>query len=358
MIEQEKYTLEYVPCFFEEPFRKVLKVGMLEKGWLCPSLWIVIGMICLGIFKFCLQHCNATVDWFTTLYFVGGLGWVPATMCGLSRSYHKMCEKMHPYLDVSENTMVEHYQNTANSIFGYLKGNFNNIWISVVIWILMLITVILNDSVLGGEDAETARFIYIFYLFVGVIFTCVPCAVIQFLRALFQLRAFKLKNHALYQGAATHLQKIHTDCTRLIAGIVVLLVLLSVAMLKSPFHESLWVWLPPFGAVPFCLFIMNSRLTDSLINTALRHEEITLQKQINSILKDPLAEHESLSLYALLEIQDKLREYSQNKSAFGNAVLLFFTVLGGIGSFAAAGITLFSNDAAFQGIIHYLKTFL
>lgn len=357
MANQERYSLEYVPCFFEEPLKKALKSGMLERGWLCSSLWIIVGVICLGIFKFWLYHCNTTVDWFTTLYFVGGLGWVPATMCGLSRSYYRMCQKIYPYLNEPEEVLAEHYRNTANSIFGYLKGNLN-ILISVVIWILMLITVIINDSTLGGEDTAAIKFIYIFYLFVGVVFTCIPCAAIQFLWTLFQLGKFKLKSHALFQGAAIHLQKIHTDCTRLISGIVVLLVLLSVAMLKSPYHEALWVWLPPFGAVPFCLFVMNNRLTSSLINTALLQEDAVLQKQINSILQNPLVEYQSLSLYALLGIQDKLREYSQNKSAVGSIVLLFFTVLGGVGSFAAAGFTLFSNDAAVQGIIHFLKTYI
>ena len=49
----------------------------------------------------------------------------------------------------------------------------------------------------------------------------------------------------------------------------ILLFLLSAAMLKSPYHETLWLWLPAFGFVPLALFIINHRLTKTLIKSVL-----------------------------------------------------------------------------------------
>lgn len=48
MTEQRKYPIEYALCFFEAPFKKVMKTSAMEKGWLCPVIWIIIGM--LGVF--------------------------------------------------------------------------------------------------------------------------------------------------------------------------------------------------------------------------------------------------------------------------------------------------------------------
>lgn len=351
MVAQRECTIEYAPCLFEIPFNKMPKS---EKGWFCPIIWALIGLVFLISFAMGLHYFDSSIDWLTTLYFVGGLGWVPSAMCGLSRAYYKMCEKICPYLDGSEEKIAEYYKNTANSIFGYLK-NGTNVGISVVIWALMLATVIINDNTFSIEYTTASKFIYIFYIFVGIVFTCVPCAAIHFFRALFMLRKFKLKKYALYQGAGEQLQKIHTNCTWLIWGVTFLLALLSVAMFKSPYHEALWVWLPAFGFVPFGLLIMNKLLTDSLINTALSHEENVLREQINSILQTQKIEQTHLSLYALLGIQDMLREHAESKSTLANAALLLFTIFGGLGSIAAAGIAIFSNEAIIQNILHILK---
>lgn len=352
MANQRNCALEYTPCFFELLFKKSLKGG---KGWCYFIIWALAGAVGLIVFAIGLRHCNSSIDWLTTLYFVGGLGWVPATMCGLSRAYYKMCQKMYPYLNESEETLVKHYKDTANSIFGYLKTGIN-VGISIAIWFLMFATVIINDATFSTEYTTASKFIYIFYIPVGIVFTCVPCAVIHFFRALSKLRKFKLKNYALYQGAGEQLQKIHTSCTRLIWLIILLLVLLSVAMFKSPYHEALWVWLPAFGFVPFGLFIMNKMVTDSLINTALSHEEATLQEKINCILQGQGVEQTNLSLYALLGIQDMLRENTRSKSTIAGAALLLFTILGGIGSIVAAGLAIFSNETVIQDILHILNT--
>lgn len=344
MSEHSNYPIEYVPCFFEIPIKKILKDG---KGWFASIIWIFIGIFFILVFSGGLFLCNSSIDWLTTLYFVGGLGWVPAAMCRLSRAYYGMCQKIYPYLNESEETLANFYKNTANSIFGYLKTGFN-VTISIIIWILMIITVIINNETFSTEYTTASKFIYTFYIFVGIIFTCVPCAVIHFFHTLIRLRGFELKNHSLYQGAGEQLQKIRMNCTLLIWTIIFLLVLLSAAMFKSPYHEALWVWLPVFGFVPFGLFIINNMLTQSLINAALNHEETVLQKKINDILQDQVAAQKDLSLYALLGIQDTLREHAKSKSTFASAALLLFTVLGGLGSIFAAILAVFSNEAAIQ----------
>ena len=352
MTDQKKYLVEYAPCIFEIPFKKIL-TG--KKGWCWPIIiWVLIGIVGLAIFAGGLYYFDSSIDWLTTLYFVGGLGWVPATMCGLSRAYYRMYKKIYPYLDEPEKTLADHYSTTANSIFGYLTNGVN-VWISLGIWVLMIITVIINNATFSTEYTTASRFIYTFYVFVGIIFTCVPCAVIHFFRSLARLRKFKLKNYALYQGAGEQLQKIHTNCTWLIWAIIILLVLLSVAMFKSPYHEALWVWLPAFGFVPFGLFIMNKMLTDSLINTALSHEEAVLQEKINTILQNQEIEQKNLSLYALLGIQDALRKHTKSESTLVSVVLLLFTILGGLGSIVAAILAVFSNDTVIQNILHILN---
>lgn len=352
MTNRKKYPIEYAPCFFEMPFKRIL-TG--ETGWCWPIIiWVLIGIICLIIFAGGLHYCNSSIDWLTTLYFVGGLGWVPATMCGLSRAYYRMCQKIYPYLDEPENILAEHYRTTANSIFGYLTTGVN-VGISLVIWVLMIVTVIINNTTFSTEYTTALKLIYTFYVFVGIIFTCVPCAVIHFFSSLVRLRKFKLKNYALYQGAGEQLQKIRTNCTWLIWTIIILLVLLSAAMFKSPYHEALWVWLPAFGFVPFGLFVMNKMLTDSLINTALSYEEAALQEKINRILQNQKIEQESLSLYALLGIQDTLREHTKSESTLVSATLLLFTILGGLGSIVAAILAVFSNETVIQDILRILN---
>ena len=219
----------------------------------------------------------------------------------------------------------------------------------------MLVTVLVNNNTFSAEYTSTLKFIYICYIPVAVVFACVPCAVLHFFRVLLKLRKFKLKKDALYQGAGEQIQKVHANCTRLIWGIIFLFALLSLAMFKSPYHEALWVWLPAFGFVPFGFFIMNKLLTDSLINTALSCEECILQKQINSILHAQKTEQTHLSLYVLLGIQDMLREHAKSKSTLSSVVLLLFTILGGLGSIAAAGLALYSNEAVIQDILNFLK---
>lgn len=355
MVNRMNYPIEYAPCFFEVPFKKIL-TG--KKGWCWPIIiWVLIGIISLAIFAGRLYYCDSSIDWLTTLYFVGGLGWIPATMCGLSRVYYRMCQKIYPYLDEPEETLIEHYRITANSIFGYLTNGVN-VGISLFIWVLMIITVITNNATFSTEYTTALKFIYTFYVFVGIIFTCVPCAVIHFFRSLAGLRKFKLKNYALYQGAGEQLQKIHTNCTWLIGAIIILFILLSIAMFKSPYHEALWVWLPAFGFVPFGLFIMNKMLTDSLINTALSREESVLQEKINTILQNQEIERENLSLYALLGIQDTLREHTKSESKLVSAALLLFTILGGLGSVVAAALALFSNETVIRTILNFLTAHL
>lgn len=354
MIAQEKTCLQYSPCLFEIPLKNVMNGKVIKKGWLCSLIWIIIGLVCLTVFMLGLHHWNSSVNWFTTLYFVGGIGWVPAAMCGLSRAYYKMCQGIYPYLDEPEETLAEYYKTTANSIFGYLKNNVN-VFISVVIWAFMLITVIVNNASFSNEYTAASKFIYSFYILVGIIFTCVPCAVVRFLQTLFSLKKYKLKTHALYQRAGEQFQKVHMNCTRLIWCITVLLIMLSIAMLKSPYQEALWLWLPVFGFAPLGLFIMNNSMTKSLINTALIHEESALQERINNILQRQLIEQESNLLYTLLGIQDKLREYTQAKSALANNVVLIFTVLSGLGSVVAAGFSIFSDKSIIQSILALLR---
>ena len=294
MTNQREITIKYVPCYFE--FKVPFQTNWIDqKRWFYPIIWILVGMVCLALFAVGLHYFDSSIDWFTTLYFVGGLGWVPSAMCGLSRSYYRIFQKICPYLDESETALEEYYKKTAKSIFGYLKDS-KNFSISLVIWFLMLVTVLVNNNTFSAEYTSTLKFIYICYIPVAVVFACVPCAVLHFFRVLLKLRKFKLKKDALYQGAGEQIQKVHANCTRLIWGIIFLFALLSLAMFKSPYHEALWVWLPAFGFVPFGFFIMNKLLTDSLINTALSCEECILQKQINSILHAQKTEQTHLSM--------------------------------------------------------------
>lgn len=301
-----------------------------------------------------LRHLDASINWLTTLYFVGGLGWVPAALCFLSRAYYKTCQEIYPYLDEPDELLIKRYKQTANSIFGYLR-NSTNVFISIVIWVLMLGTVIANNTDFSKEYTTATQFIYLFYILVGIVFTSVPCAVTHFLWMLFKLKKLKLKQHALYQGVGERLQKFHANCILLIWGIIILLFLVSVAMLKSPYHETLWLWLPAFGFVPLALFIMNRKLTRTLINTALYHDDAALQEQINKILEKPSIERENILLYALLGIQDNLRTHAESKPTLANAALLIFTILGGMGSVAAAGFAAFSNEATVQSVMLFLN---
>lgn len=220
----------------------------------------------------------------------------------------------------------------------------------------MLATVIANNTDFSKEYTAAAQFIYLFYILVGIIFTSVPCAVAHFLWALFKLSKLGLKKHALYRGAGEHLQKLHGNCIFLTWGIIILLFLLSAAMLKSPYHETLWLWLPAFGFVPLALFIINRRLTKTLINTALDYEDAALQKQINKILERSSIDQENISLYALLGIRDNLRAHAESKPTMANAALLISSILGGLGSVAAAGFAAFSSEAAIQGVMLLLNT--
>lgn len=355
MTEQGKYSIDYAFCFFEVPFKRIMKASTMEKGWPCPVIWMIIGMFCVVSFTLRLRCLNSSVNWLTTLYFVGGLGWVPAVLCFLSRAYYKMCQQIYPYLDESDELLVQQYKQTANLIFGYLR-NSTNVFISIVIWVLMLATVIVNNTDFSEEYTTAAQFIYLFYILVGIAFTSVPCAVVHFLWALFKLKKLELKKHALYQGAGERLQTFHANCILLIWGIIILLFLLSVAMLKSPYHEVLWLWLPVFGFVPLALFIINHKLTKTLINTALYRENATLQKQINEILEKSSIERENILLYALLGIQENLRIQADSKFTLANAVLLISTILGGMGSIAAAGFAAFSSGATVQGVMLFLST--
>lgn len=355
MTGQEKYPIEYELCFFEVPFKKIMKAGTMKKSWVCPAIWMTFGMLSVIFFTLGLRCLDSSINWLTTLYFVGGLGWVPAALCFLSRAYYKICQEIYPYLGEPDMLLIKRYEQTANSIFGYLKNN-TNVFISIVIWVLMLATVIANNTDFSKEYTAAAQFIYLFYILVGIIFTSVPCAVAHFLWALFKLSKLGLKKHALYRGAGEHLQKLHGNCIFLTWGIIILLFLLSAAMLKSPYHETLWLWLPAFGFVPLALFIINHRLTKTLINTALDYEDAALQKQINKILERTSIDQENISLYALLGIRDNLRAHAESKPTMANAALLISSILGGLGSVAAAGFAAFSSEAAIQGVMFLLNT--
>ncbi len=358
MSSKEDQEISYLPCFFELPFKKLWKGKLIEKSWPCVTIWITFGIICTCIFIGGLQHWSAEINWFTTLYFIGGLGWIPALMCGLSHAYYKMYKRMYPFLDGSNKELVEYYEDSAGRTFGYLWKNSINFFISIAIWVFMVITVIIQNESFASEYATASKFIYISYVFVGLIFTCVPCSVLQFLFCLFRLSKYSLKENALYYGAAEQFQHFHNHFTSLIWGIIFLLVLLSIAMLNSPYHATLWIWLPFFGFLPFMLFRGNNRLINSLINSALVREERTLQNQIDEILQAKPIKGNVVVLYALLGIRDKLRIYSNGKSTISNALLLVFTILGGVGSLAAAWLAFVSFNAEFQSTALFLRTLI
>ncbi len=353
MTERGDYSINYVPCLFESPFKKILKGCLIEKQWPCAVIWIILGFIAIISFMLGLKYYNASINWFTTLYFVGGLGWVPASMCCLSRAYYMMCQRIYPYLEESYELLVKRYESTAISIFGYLKSSFN-VCLSILIWVCMLITIIINNATFKGEYSTAAPFIYIFYIFVAIVFTSVPCAVLHFILTLFKLRKLKLKKHALYQGAGECLQKNRTSCAYLIIGISGLLLLLAYAMYKSPYSKALWIWLPLFGFVPLALFKMNSSLTSTLIHTALNEENVGLQKQLNTILADSSIEREPILFYVLLGIQDKLRAYAESRSSLASYFTLFFTILGGVGSVVAAIFSVPTGEIVIQRMIDFI----
>ncbi len=345
---------KYLHCFFEVPFKRLGNGKAVEKGWPCIIIWIVLGTICIGAFTMGLHYWGTKINWFTTVYFVGGLGWVPAVLCGLSHAYYRMCQTIYPYLDKSGEELEQQYKNSANLIFGYLGGGTFNVLLSMVIWIMMIITVILTRNVLDGERSMAVKFIYIFYVFIGIIFTSIPCAVIHFWKALSTLQKATLKERVLYQGAAEQLRRIHTNCSLLIWGITTLLVLLLIAMFSSPYHEILWIWLPLFGFIPCALFIKNGKLTNSLLGTALVYEEGIIQKEINNILQAVLTEQKEIALYSLMGIREKLKSYTQSKITLANTLLLLFTILGAVGSCVAAGLSILTSGAEYQKLIPFL----
>lgn len=333
-------ALEYAPGLFERPFKRVSeRCSWLSKGWCQMAAWFALGAVCVGLFAFFLNWSNASVNWFASLYFVGGLGWVPALMCGLSHAYYKMFQKMNEYLTGDECELSDIYRDTSNLIFGYLRGGTSNVGISIIIWMAMLITVIVNKSTFNSEHTNAAKMIYIVYLFVGLAFTCVPCAAIHFIRALRKLKKLRFHDNALYYGGVECVQTISRNFALLILGIVILLGLLAFAMLKSPYQEILWVWLPPFGAVPLVLFIYNYQFKKALIGTALHQEEQSLQGEIMNIMTNTSSGSKWQCIHDvndLLAFQDRLRIYCHNKSTLAASILLLFTILGSLGSVVAA----------------------
>lgn len=334
-----KSVLEYNPGLFERPFTKAsVRYSCLSKSWCQMAVWFVFGGLCVGLFALFLSWLSTSVNWFASLYFVGGLGWVPALMCGLSHTYYKMFQKMDEYLAVEGNNLSGIYKETSTLIFGYLRGGTSNVCTSIAIWIAMLCTVILNEGAFNSETNAT-KMIYIVYLFVGLVFTCVPCAAFHFMRALKKLKGLKLNDGALYCGGVECVQTISRNCALLIWSIVVLLGLLAFAMLKSPYQEALWVWLPPFGAVPLILFIQNYQFKKALISTALHQKEQVLQGEIRNILAKTPKDEKLQSIHNinnLLGFQERLRTYCHGKPTIASTALLITTILGSLGSLVAA----------------------
>ncbi len=340
-MDTKESVLAYEPGLFERPFKRVSqRCGCLSKGWCQMAVWLALGGVCVGLFALFLSWSNASVNWFTSLYFVGGLGWIPALMCGLSRAYYKMFQKMDKYLTGAESELSDIYRDTSKLIFGYLRGGTSNVGISIGIWMAMLITVIFSKSTFSSEHTNADKMIYIVYLFVGLVFTSVPCAALHFIRALKKLKALRFRNNALYCGGVECVHTISRNCSLLIWGIVILLGLLALAMLKSPYQKELWVWLPPFGAAPLALFICNYQFKKALIGTALHKEEQSLQGEIISILSSGNKWQSIHYVNDLLGFQDRLRIYCHSKSTLAASVLLFFTILGSLGSVVAALVPL------------------
>ena len=50
MTGQEKYPIEYELCFFEVPFKKIMRAGTMKKSWVCPAIWMTFGMLSVIFF--------------------------------------------------------------------------------------------------------------------------------------------------------------------------------------------------------------------------------------------------------------------------------------------------------------------
>lgn len=277
-MESYQVDLEYEPCFFE--FSK------WSQRWYVPAVcWLFLGGACSIAFIVVNNVLGIGVHWFAALYFIGGLGWVPASMCLLSHAYHRMCKDIYPYFasKQDEHSVQAIYKDSARKIFGYVKERCNLIS-TICIWIFMFKTVI-DIETTSPLDGTTALFLHICYIAVGFMFPCVLCGIIHFVLTLLRFSAQSPIQAALQKGIVEHLKANRSYCTLLNWIIVMLFAALVYAMDKSPLGTQLWKWLPVLGFFPLSLFVANHYTVQKILERALQQEEKCLNMEIAKIIQ-------------------------------------------------------------------------
>ena len=318
--------LEYIPCFFEfkskRPFAPII-------------IWMLVGTVCVLIFSIIISTLQETIDLFTTLYFVGGIGWVPAVLCLLSHIFYKMSVVTYPFFSDDTFSPQDVYSKAAKLIFGYVKQRQNRI-ISVLIWIAMVATITFLGPTFNSSSSAANVFICFVYVIVGFVFSAVICGIINFIIYLMQLQKQEPLEFAFHRGIVERLRINHTCCIWLNWSTVVLFGLLALAMFRSPFGQKLWWWLPVLGFFPLGLFISSNYATTTLIRKSLHFEEKILCDCITAIMGTPLSRTECIMLQALIDIQNKLREYAESKHSTAEWFLFLFTLMSAVGSILGA----------------------
>ena len=358
----QKY--DYVPCIFEcERF-------LLPPKWQSGA-WLALGIIAIILFEVGIYILNIHVNIFTAIYFVGGIGWIPASLCWLSHSYYKCCQSTFCYLDVKGlasfrkkqfNSVQELYKYSAELIFGYVTNKTQRM-VACLVWLVMFITIIFSRGTTAHQTL--CQFVYMgfFYCIVGFVFTSVICAVIGFVISLVLLGRCNSSEHALYDGIVDQLREDRHSWVTLDWCIVPLFVALAIAMGLSPYGTSLWLWLPFLSAFPILLFIICHNTTKKLMQTALKNEDKKWTNLITEMIESADKEcHCTVSLlgncnyiscpkrmaiteiYSVLSIRDYFQRYIQDRRSLTEWFLFLFTLLGAAGSVLGATYDIWTNE--------------
>lgn len=357
----EDAKLIYVPCFFEFERPK-------EDEWYSTWIWLIVGVCSVALFEAGLASLNMSVNLFTAVYFVGGIGWVPATLCFLSHAYYKMCIRTYPYLRArwkvpfKTSELCDHnqvYIHSATLIFGFLSNKWQRV-LAIIVWVFMFITVWMLGATYEPEDTISNIFIGLFYVIVGFVFTSVICAIVGFIISLFQLKRCYPVHHALFKGIVEQLRSNRHYWTVLNWCIVFLFALLVLAMMNSPYGTNLWRWLPVLGFFPVVLFYISHSSTSTLMHRALHQEEDRWNTLVYELIQskelapcsaeEKSGVHEPIQpslhskerevklaeLQSILSIQGKYREYIQDKQSPTEWFLFSFTLMSAVGSILGA----------------------
>ncbi len=363
-MDQKSQKLDYFPCFFER--------AQLGRESLSQSVaFLVVGVFLIFIFEIGLCIFHIQVNIFTAIYFVGGIGWIPATLCRLSHAYHRICQSTYYYLDIKDkvffrkkrfNSAQELYNYSAELIFGYISNKLQ-IWIAILVWSFMIITIICCRGANTDQTIFQDFYMDIFYLVVGFVFTSVICAVIGFIISLVLLGRCLSSKHALYKGIVEQLREDRHYWLILNWCIVPLFIALAVAMGLSPYGTSLWLWLPFLCPFPILLFILCHSTTKKLMQTALKAEDrkwIRLTEEMIQLADEGcqcttpsfgncnyvscFKRITFVGLHSVLGIRGYYQKYIQDKRSPTEWLLFLFTLLGATGSVLGATYEIWTDE--------------